>query len=177
MSDADFYAVMPLIFRDEGGYSDDPNDAGNWTGGAVWRGALLGTNFGISAAAYPSLDIKNLTQTEAQGIYYSDYWDKFHFDYLPSPFNAKAFDIGINCGPQTSIKILQQALQCLGYSVVTDGIIGPNTEAAVKHANESILWETYVAYIENHYEDIVHANPKDQQYLQGWLARAQEIMP
>ena len=47
----------------EGGYSNNPADPGNWTGGAVGNGELRGTNFGISASAYPQLDIANLTQS------------------------------------------------------------------------------------------------------------------
>jgi hypothetical protein len=36
----------------EGGYSNDPDDPGNWTGGKVGVGRLLGTKFGIAAKGY-----------------------------------------------------------------------------------------------------------------------------
>lgn len=63
-----------FIKRWEGGYQNVANDAGNWTGGAVGVGENKGTNFGISAASYPHLDIRNLTIQQADEIYYRDYW-------------------------------------------------------------------------------------------------------
>ena len=53
----------------EGGYTDDPRDRGNWTGGTVGQGKLRGTKYGISAAAFPTLDIANLTLDAAKAIY------------------------------------------------------------------------------------------------------------
>lgn len=58
----------------EGGYTSDSADKGNWTGGAVGAGVLKGTKYGISAAEYPTLDIANLTQADAETIYRKDYW-------------------------------------------------------------------------------------------------------
>ena len=58
----------------EGGYSSIPEDKGNWTSGKIGVGVLMGTKFGISAARYPFLDIKNLTLAEAKDIYFDDFW-------------------------------------------------------------------------------------------------------
>jgi lysozyme family protein len=177
MSLSDFYKVMPIIMRDEGGYSNDPNDAGNWTGGSVGSGTLLGTNFGISASTYPDLDIPNLTQDDAQAIFLKDWWEKYHFDLLPSPYNMKVFDIGINCGAKVAIRELQQALAQMGYAVIADGVIGPMTEAAASGVTYSLFWPIYTDEIEDHYESVALASPRCQKYLRGWLARADEVMP
>jgi hypothetical protein len=37
---------------------------------------LKGIKYGISAASYPTLDISNVTLTQAQDIYEADYWAK-----------------------------------------------------------------------------------------------------
>jgi lysozyme family protein len=66
--------VDALIKRVEGGFQDDPRDPGNWTGGQVGAGQLVGTKYGISAAANPDLDIPNLTWEEAEDIYFLRYW-------------------------------------------------------------------------------------------------------
>lgn len=65
---------IAFVLLHEGGYQNNPNDIGNWTGCAVGKGENKGTNFGISACSYPDLDIQNLSQAEAIAIYQRDYW-------------------------------------------------------------------------------------------------------
>jgi len=77
MSDSAFNSAVQIVLRDEGGYTADPRDAGNWTGGRVGAGALKGTNFGISAAQYPNLDIEGLTRDEAIEIWRRNWWEKY----------------------------------------------------------------------------------------------------
>ena len=72
-----------LVVGEEGGFTADPTDSGNWTGGAPGRGECRGTRWGISAAAYPLLDIARLQLTDAQAIYRRDYWDRLQGDALP----------------------------------------------------------------------------------------------
>jgi hypothetical protein len=91
----DFARVMSFIHKWEGGFSDNPEDHGNWTGGRKGVGELKGTNFGISAASYPQLDIRNLTQEEADAIYRRDYWLPSGADHLPWPANLLVMDSAI----------------------------------------------------------------------------------
>jgi len=58
----------------EGGFQADPRDPGNWTGGEVGSGQLIGTKYGISAAANPDVDIRNLTWPQAEALYVERYW-------------------------------------------------------------------------------------------------------
>lgn len=88
----------------EGGYSDNPEDHGNWTGGRKGEGDLKGTNFGISAASYPHLDIRNLTIEQADAIYFRDYWQASGADKLPWPYCLLAFDTAVLHGVGTSKK-------------------------------------------------------------------------
>ena len=55
-----FDHCIELVLGHEGGYVDDPNDAGGET------------NWGISKRAYKDVDIKNLTKEEAKAIYKKD---------------------------------------------------------------------------------------------------------
>lgn len=171
MSDQDFDAAIKLVFRDEGGFNQDPSDAGNWTGGRIGVGELRGTNFGISAAAYPTLFPQFLTTNDAKALYKAHWWNKYRFGELPMPFSAKCFDIGINCGPITAIEILQAAA-----GIAADGIIGPAMISAVMGKPVDVLWKAFVIAIEAHYQSIVRAVPRDQKYLAGWLRRAAETV-
>jgi lysozyme family protein len=171
--DYDFLRIMPLIFRDEGGFQCDPDDRGNYRPG----GALVGTKYGISAASYPDLDIPSLTEAQATQLYYIDWWQRYHFGMLIAPLSMKVFDIAINCGATTAVKELQNALRSLKHFITADGIIGPSTANACLAAAGPPLWAAFVSFIEAHYESIARDNSKDQKYLKGWLARATEVMP
>ena len=120
-----FDQAFAAVIGHEGGYTDDPRDAGNWTGGAAGQGALRGTNRGISAAAYPALDIAALTAADARAIYRRDYWDKVAGDSLPPPLALLVFDAAVNAGVGRAARWLQGAA-----GVHADGAIGPATLAA-----------------------------------------------
>lgn len=114
----------------EGGLTKSPADPGNWTGGKIGSGALLGTKYGISAAAYPTIDIEGLTEADAEAIYRRDYWPKVRGDSLPLPVARVAFDAAVNSGADRAIKLLQVAA-----GVAQDGDFGPVTLAAVLAAD------------------------------------------
>lgn len=93
-----FDKALQFIYKYEGGYTNDPRDPGNWTGGAVGKGTLKGTNRGISASAYPNLDIRNLTDKQIENIYYNDYWLASGAHRLPPGLALFVFDIAVNMG-------------------------------------------------------------------------------
>lgn len=111
----------------EGGFSNVASDPGNWTGGAVGHGVLRGTKFGISAAAYPGLDIETLSETDAEAIYRRDYYEVLHGDELPLPVVMVVFDGAVNAGLKRAVSWLQQAA-----GLPADGVMGPGTLAAVQ---------------------------------------------
>lgn len=82
----EFERLIAFVLKHEGGYSNDPRDAGGET------------KFGISKRAYPGLDIKNLTEDEAKEIYKRDYWDKAGCNALKWPLCFVVFDTAVNCG-------------------------------------------------------------------------------
>jgi len=121
-----FDDAFRIVVGEEGGFSADPVDPGNWTGGACGRGACLGTRYGISAAAYPGEPIATLTLDAARAIYRRDYWDKVQGDNLPPPLALLVFDAAVNNGVGRAVRWLQTAT-----GVTPDGAFGPHTLAAV----------------------------------------------
>ncbi|HTI80478.1 MAG TPA: glycosyl hydrolase 108 family protein [Acetobacteraceae bacterium] len=121
-----FDRMFALVSGHEGNYSGNPDDPGNWTGGAIGIGRCLGTKFGISAAAYPNADIPNLTLDEAKALYQHDYWDRIAGDRLPAPLALLVFDAAINNGTERAVSWLQDIAH-----VTRDGVVGPVTLAAV----------------------------------------------
>lgn len=96
MSAAD--ACIALILKEEGGYTANAKDPGNWTGGKVGVGTLLGTKYGIAAHANPGVDIKNLTVAQATEIYRRKYWAPAGCDALPAGLDLAVFDPAVNNG-------------------------------------------------------------------------------
>ena len=121
-----FTQAFRVVVGEEGGYTNNPADPGNWTGGQCGAGRCEGTNFGISAAAYPTLDLKSLTLEAAQAIYRRDYWDRVQGDALPAPLALLVFDAAVNNGVTRAIRWLQAAA-----GVTADGVLGHVTLAAV----------------------------------------------
>lgn len=122
-----FDQAFAAVVGHEGGYDTTQADPGNWTGGAVGQGVLHGTAWGISAAAYPTLDIATLSLSDAQSIYRRDYWDHVQGDMLSPPLALLVFDAAVNNGVGRAIRWLQ-----ISVAITVDGQIGPNTQAAVQ---------------------------------------------
>lgn len=130
-----FDQAFAMTVGSEGGFTNNEADRGNWTGGIVGRGELKGTKFGISAAAYPRLDIANLTLEKAKEIYLLDYWNGCGCDLVPDAINFVLFDMAVNSGPRAAIKAMQEVLH-----VQADGIFGDQTKAALKGADPGYLY-------------------------------------
>lgn len=140
LSDPGFAKAFPMVIDEEGGFTARATDDGNWTGGKQGVGQLRGTKFGISAAAYPNLDIINITLPQARGIYYRDYWLRMRGPEFPVNLACAMFDCAVNQGRGRVAVFLQRAV-----GVEADGIIGPATLAAVRRADENELIAAFQA--------------------------------
>jgi lysozyme family protein len=167
MTAANLSRSLDHIFGSEGGFTKDSRDAGNWTGGRVGRGRLLGTKFGIAANSYPGVDIKSLTIEKATAIYKQDYAAKIRFDELPSGVDFATLDFAINSGPKRAGEFLQRVV---GVNNV-DGWIGPATvkTVAAMPARDVIdqLCDQRLAYLKR-----LSTWPT---YGRGWLRRVASV--
>ncbi|MBI2509461.1 MAG: hypothetical protein HYV99_05710 [Betaproteobacteria bacterium] len=112
-----FEVAISEVLRLEGGYIDDPRDAGGRT------------RWGISQRSYPHIDVAALTRDAAIEIYRRDYWMPLRGDELPPALALVVFDCAVNMGRVRASKLLQETL-----GVGTDGVIGPQTLAAAARA-------------------------------------------
>lgn len=164
-----FDQAFELVVGHEGNLSLDPKDPGNWTGGECGKGELRGTKYGISAAAYPNLNIANLTIEDARTIYRRDYWLRLGLDNLPDGLTYCLFDFGVNSGVEEAAEALQGAVGAL-----RDGNIGPKTVAAA-----TIAWQRSpkavlrLLFVER--AMIFALNPNDKRYGRGWFARLFDV--
>ena len=146
----------------EGGYTQDPEDTGNWTGGRKGVGKLNGTRYGVSAASYPSLDIKSITLDDAKAIYYRDYWQVINGDAFPFSISNALFDCAVNSGCSSATKLLQRSL-----GVVSDGKIGKQTIAAAQAKDQTELLIDFLTARAVFYARLA----KFELYGKGWMKR------
>lgn len=137
-----FDQAFLIVVSEEGNFDLSPADSGNWTGGTVGVGQLLGTKYGIDTASYPDVlklvppDIRatmpatvaDLTLDQAKTLYLSGYWHPAHCDDLPPALALLVFDAAVNNGNSEAIKLLQVALDVEPVS----GYFGSITTAALR---------------------------------------------
>ena len=82
-----------------------------WEGGLANHGADPGglTNYGISKASYPDLDIANLTKEQAIDIYRRDYWQRSGADKMAWPLCLVHLDSAVNAGVGKAQKWLAES--------------------------------------------------------------------
>ena len=157
-----------LTLNVEGGYQCDPDDKGNWTGGNIGVGKLKGTKYGICAASFPNVDIKNLTKEQAEYLYKTRYWARYKCDYMPDALSVAVFDYAFNSGTQ-AIWDLQRVL-----GVKVDGVIGNQTLGA---CNGRPLKQTLDEYFNRRMNFIIKLSSKQKyaKYRQGWINRVNHV--
>jgi lysozyme family protein len=153
----------------EGGYQNNPEDSGNWTGGKIGVGELKGTNFGISAAEFPSTDILNLTVTQAKAIYLEHYWNPLYNQIKDQFICNKIFDLGVLFGRDAAVKELQEVLQ--QFNLKLDGQFGPKTLAAVNDSEPVSLLAAYkTKFVAKVIADAA-TNPEQRPFVSDYIRR------
>lgn len=156
----------------EGGFVDDPADAGG------------ATKYGISLRLYKQYypdatakNIKNLTLDEAKVFYHQYFWLENHYNEIKNTDLAvKIFDACINMGPRQAHVCLQRALNCVGFSLAEDGVLGAKTIEALNHTGSpewgyAILC-AYRSELAGFYRALVAQKPAQSKFINGWLKRA-----
>jgi len=163
---ANFDKAVQVVLKNEGGYVNDPHDAGGET------------NFGICKRDNPKLDIKNLTEEQAIAYYEKSWWNKYNFGKITDDQLASwVFDHSVNAGTISIVKalqtVIQDAMQNKGNfeGIVIDGILGPNTAKLVNEFYDSNMLLALQEKVWNHYLKIIEDNPSSARYYHGWHNR------
>lgn len=157
-----FDEALKRLLEDEGGYTNDPDDAGG------------PTNFGITIHDFrryvradgTANDVKHMSVDTAKTIYREKYWKVMWCDDLPAGVDYAVFDYGVNSGIGRAIPALQRLV---GTS--QDGVIGPITLAAVRARDATKLinqiCDQRMAYL--------RAHTKFWKFGKGWTARVGRV--
>jgi lysozyme family protein len=115
-----FDEAFNRVMGHEGGYVNLASDPGGET------------QWGISKRSYPSVNIQALTRDDARAIYKRDFWHRIQGDDLPEGVAYQIFDLAVNSGIETAIRLYQRAL-----GVADDGVWGPISAEAARTMPES----------------------------------------
>lgn len=157
-----FDDAFAYVVGEEGKLSLDPADPGNWTGGKQGLGTLKGTKYGVSAAAYPLLDIANLSLSDAKAIHRRDYWNKLGGDSLPYGTALLLYDFGFNSGLSQAVKTAQHAM-----NLPVDGVLGGRTMGALQAGFPNFAF-AFTAWRVMAYTEM----PEWPHVGDGWVVRA-----
>ena len=154
-----FDEIIEKVLHHEGGYVNAPKDLGGET------------KYGITKRFYPDVDIKNLTIEQAKEIYKKDYWDRNKVESLPQNLWHIYFDMCVNMGKRTAVKVLQRAAVNKGKNIEVDGGLGPMTIGALK----GVELDRVRAFRVKYYVDLITARPEQEKFYLGWFRRATEV--
>jgi lysozyme family protein len=172
---ADSKIAIQQTIANEGGYQNDPVDAGNWL-----NGTNFGTKWGITPhtlqAYFPQLlsnpyCVRDLDMSTAISCYQQGYWKPLYSEINDQSMANKLFDMGVLFGVGTATKMLQISLTPSGQILsVPDGVFGPITLAQVNDHGSLAACKTAMY---RHCMDVVNNRPEDAKYLTGWTRRIQ----
>jgi lysozyme family protein len=173
---ADVQRMIGDLITREGGYSNNPADAGGET---CW-----GITGAVARAYGYEGPMMLLPLATAADIYLERYWLLPHFDALDSfsdPLALKVFDIGVNRGQTVGVRYIQRALNVLSdqgtrYPVVSvDGTLGKLTLRSLSlfltqraPDGEGVMLAMVRAQECVDYMTIAETRPIDQQFDWGW---------
>jgi lysozyme family protein len=130
-----FLAFLPWLYKWEGKvFENDPDDPGG------------ATKFGIDQRSHPAVNIRDLTEEQADEIY-SEEWNSDNCERLPFPLGEVYFNACVNVGKYRADQLM----------------------AKTRSAG------TFLDAQQAFYERLAEAKPKSAKYLKGWTNRTNDL--
>ncbi|MEZ5923920.1 MAG: TIGR02594 family protein [Hyphomicrobiaceae bacterium] len=164
-SDEAFERALTHVLSQEGGYVDDPSDAGGPTNQGITLATLamhLGEPFGDATRDRLVRRLKDITPGEVANIYRRRYWQVARCDAIPIGLAAMHFDAAVNHGTARAARMLQTAT-----GAFVDGEIGVETLQTCWQADEPRTIERYAIERQAAYRRLTTF----KRFGKGWLNR------
>lgn len=167
-----FYYARERTARFEGGFADDPADAG---GATRW-----GASTAYARRHGYTGRMEKLPRALVDRWFWEDFWAAHELGAVSDrEVAARVFDIAVNHSPRGAAGIVQRAVRAIwpdrwGEPIAADGAYGPATRAAVRRlaarypvaltgALNGERWRYYLA--------IIAARPDQARFVRGWAER------
>jgi lysozyme family protein len=173
-----FHELAPTLLRIEGGYANNPNDAGGET------------NFGITKAVARANGytgpMRDMRCDQALAIYRAEYWARPGFQVvgeIAPKVAGELLDTGVNMGVGTASIFLQRALNVLNRrardyaDIKVDGWIGAKTIAALngliavrgQDRAEAVLLKMLNCLQGARYVELGEQRAENEEFELGWF--------
>lgn len=158
----------------EGVLTDDANDTGGITMYGISLKFLKDEKLDLNGdGVIDENDILKVDKEQAKLLYKLFFWNKLKCDDIKSFIIKKQlFDIGVNMGNKTAVKIMQKCLNSLGESLTIDGLIGNKTISALNEKDYKVLNNMMVNERLKRYDYLATTYPKNLKFIKGWNNRA-----
>lgn len=169
-----FPDAVAFLFKDEGGYVNNPHDSG----GPTKYGVTLRTLSGWRARECTVDDIKALEQVEAAAIYRARYWDANRLGEIENAWLATILlNAVVLFGARTVVKIVQTATGFEALGLTADGVVGDHFLTVTNSSDPNKLALLIKNQLVSYVAQIVAAQPKNRIFQNGWLARVNRYTP
>ena len=181
--------AMPYLLEDEGQWAFIPGDKGGMTYCGIarnehpeWEGWAIidALNLPVHDAHTCNAILKENAQIQSLVLkfYRSEYWcyDGLQSQDVASKLFNGAVNMEGNGRKGSAITAFQRAI-CVQIknTIPIDGCYGPNTEAMANRCDQDGLLEDLARQFVLHYQAILKANPSDEKFRAGWMARAAKL--
>jgi len=174
---AEFKKAFEKVVKNEGGYVNDPDDAGGETYKGIARnrnGAWPGwikVDLLKQQPGFPhNLDPAVALQILVKELYKNEYWHKIRGDSLDRQVIADSiFDFAVNAGVVMSSRLAQ-----MSCGAEPDGVIGDKSIIALNAINLPLFLAQFSLAKIARYINICKRIPKNRKYFYGWVNRTLE---
>ena len=167
-----FQLALNFALRWEGGFSDDPLDAGGRTNRGITERVY---HAWLANRGEDEKPVEHITDDEVRSIYNNNYWRTGRSDALSPDVDWLQFDASVNHGPGGAKRLLQRALVACGHDISVDGMVGPKTLEAASLTRPADLGRAYLEQRSALYHRIVERKPDQKRFIRGWLNRISDL--
>ena len=178
--------IAEQIVAREGGFVNDPDDPGGATNFGVTIHTMRRLGLDLDGDGQVDVaDVRALTREQATDIFIEHYFRRPRIAEVPDALQASLFDMYVNAGAN-AVTILQNLLIEMGYKIAADGVLGPQTLAALHDAaapDPQHLADAYAIARRNYYFRLADRRAASRKYARtraggkgGWIKRAEEFM-
>jgi lysozyme family protein len=173
---AAFEPAYQIVRQHEGGYANNPADAGGETYAGIarnyWPNEPIWTIVDYYKRVRGGLNTNEIIPDGGKvEQFYRDRWAASRAGEINSQAVANIyFDFYIL--HSQAVRAMQEVLNAMGFPVAIDNKIGPQTLNAINAADSNKLHDAYKAKRIAIHNDRVQQNPSQLVFLKGWLQRA-----
>lgn len=164
--------LAPFILKWEGGFVNDPDDAGGATNMGVTISTWQKVGYDKDDDGYIDVeDLRLLSKDDVVNhVLKPHYWDRWKADEIKSQSIANTLVDWVWGSGKWGIIIPQRIL-----GVKPDGVVGKVTLSALNARDPKELFAAIKAARVNYLDDIVRKRPANKKFLRGWMNRLNDI--